>query len=296
MKQRILYKAYCGGEPYIFLRFDRSDKAAAGKIINNLIERQFRVFFDEHDKKTVPDYERLAGRILSSGLAVFLISKNALASLAFRNSINYALSKKKNIFCIYLDDQKMEYGFDIQLANVPGAALSRYKNADGLCGAIVKNDYFVQDMRGEGAKVPKNPGRRKKAAIIAVAAVLAVFIVSASAIAAYRIDYENSKAGQLEKITQTDYFDISNEDASLIGLLEGKTIGTLVARNMGLVDIEALGSVNCEELDISQNPAIKTLEPLLQNEHLKTVKVTQDMFPAIARVSGRHAFKIIITG
>ncbi len=296
MKQRILYEAYCGGEPYIFLRFDQSDNADASKILSNLMERQFRVFYNEHDQKTIPGYEELASRILACELAVFLISKKALASLAFRSSINYALSKKKKIFCVYLDDEKMDFGFDIQLANVPGAHLSAYKDADELCGDMVKTGLFLQTMRGEGSKVPVSQTRRKRAAVIAIAAVVAVFVVSASLIGAYRINYENSKAGQLEKITQTDYFDISEEDASLIGLLEGKTIGTLVARDMDLVDIGPLGSINCEVLDISQNPSVNTLEPLLENRHLKTVKVTQDMYPAIVRIAGRHPFQIVVTG
>jgi hypothetical protein len=295
MKQRILYQAYCGGEPYIFLRFDRSDENTAALIVNNLIERQFRVFYDRHDGRELPDSEELAVRILSAHLAVFLISEGALASLEFRNSINYALSKKKKIFCIYLDDKKMDYGFDIQLANIPGASLSNYRDAADLCGDIVTTKLFMQTMRGGDAKKPMEHARKKKAAIIAIAAVLVVFIISAFSIAAYRINYENSTAGQIEKITRTDYLDISDEDASLIDLLEGKTIGALKARNMGLENIDALAGVNCEEIDLSQNPHVSTLEPLLKIKNLQVVKITQDMAPAAAQLHGRHSFRIVIT-
>jgi len=291
----ILYEPYHGSEPFIFLRFDRADRKAAVKIINSLIDRRFRVCYDQHDNKTVPDYEGLAARILSADLSVFLISSGALSNLSFRNSINFALSRKKDVFCIYLDDQEMQHGFDIQLANIPGINASLYKDADSLCGEIVTNGLFIQDLRGENAKIPKRV-RRKKAAIIAIAAVLIVFIASGAAIAAYRVGYENSTAGRIENISAADYLDISSEDPSLIGLLEGKTIKNLVARNMGLTDISALASVNCEELDISQNPGINTLEPLLENQTLQVVKVSQDMFPSIRRVGGNHPFKIVITG
>ena len=295
MKQRILYKAYCGSEPYIFLRFDRSDENTAALIANNLIERQFRVWYDRHDVKNIPDFDKLAERILSSQLTVFLISKSALTSLEFRNSLNYALSKNKPLFCIYLDDHKMGYGLDIQLANIPGAALSRYPDAADLCGDIVTTKLFAQTMRGSDAKKTMGQTRKKRAAIIAVAAVVIVFIVSASVIAAYRINYENSTAGQIEKITQTGYLDISGEDASLIDLLDGKTIETLSARNMGLEDIGALACVNCEEIDLSHNPGIYTLEPLLEIQNLQVVKITQDMAPAAAKIRWRHPFRIVIT-
>ena len=133
-------------------------------------------------------------------------------------------------------------------------------------------------------------------ALSLLASVLVLFIIAGAVIAVHRINYENSLAGQIEKLTETEYLDISNEDASIIELLNSKTIKTLVACDMGLIDISALHYVNCEELDISHNPNINTLEPLLGIEGLKIVKVTQDMYPALRRIGGRHEFKIVITG
>ena len=106
--------------------------------------------------------------------------------------------------------------------------------------------------------------------------------------------FRSDLPGQIERITETDYLDLSGEDAALLDGLEGKTVRVLIARGMGLTDIAALATVRCEELDLSQNPSINTLEPLLKNESLQTVTVSQDMFPAIMRISGRHAFRILI--
>ncbi|MHB1314521.1 MAG: TIR domain-containing protein [Christensenellales bacterium] len=296
MKDNIIYHSYQGNEPYIFFRFDKADRQTASQIINNLIERQFRICYDEHNSKIIADCEWLANRILSSELTIFLISADSLSSLEFRNGINYALNKKKNVFCIYLDEKRLEYGFDIQLANIPGANLNSYKDVSELCEDMVKTDCFSQDMRGEDAKSPITSNRRKTVAIAALMIILAIFLTAAVSIAVYRINYDNSIAGQIEKLTETDYLDISGENAITIDLLKGKTIKILVARNMGLTDIEALAFVNCEELDISQNSKVKTLEPLLENKNLKIVKVTQDMYPAITRIKGQNQFKVVITG
>ena len=295
-RPRMLYHPYNGAEPYIFLRYDKPDRQAASDIVNILIEKLFRVCYGEYDNARISDSDWLAERIVSSELVIFLISAGALKNFEFRNCINYALSKKKRVFCVYLDDNKLEYGFDMQLSNVPGVKLLSYENIGGLCEDIIKTDCFSQDMRGGDAKRPIISNRKKNIAITAIVSVSALFLTAAAVIAVYRINYEKSFAGQIEKITETDYRDISEEDASAIELLKGKTIVTLVARDMGLSDIEALGSVDCRELDISHNPGINTLEPLLAVENLKTVKVTQDMYPAIVRISGRHRFKIIITG
>ncbi len=295
MKQRILYESYHGSEPYIFLLFDKTDGPAAAGIVNALIDRQFRICYRHYDPKEKTDYEALAGRIFGAQLAVFLISRRAQERLVFRNSINYALSKNKKIFCIYLDDHPIRHGFDIQLANAPGLRASLYPNADALCAAAVQDSLFVQDMRGEDALESLPQGRKKKAAIAAIVAVVAVFAVSAVFISASRAEYMRSKAGKLEQLTQAEYMDISGEKASVAGLLDGKSIGTLVARDMGLESAEPFASFDCADLDISHNPGIPTLEPLLENPSLQTVRVSQDMLAALSRISGQNNFDVVIT-
>lgn len=296
MKARILYQAYGGGDPYIFLKFSQADEQMAAKVINCLIDKQFRVCYDGHDSFAVADADRRASRILSAELIIFLISADSLKSLEFRNCINYALSKKKEVFCVYLDEQELGYGFDMQLSNVPGVRLGSGQNVLELCEAMIKTDSFSQNMRGDDSKVTIQSNRRKTVAITVTASLFVVFLIAAAAITTHRIHYENSLEGQIERMTQTDLLDISKKDAATIELLKGKKIKTLVACDMGLKDIEALQYVECEELNLSQNPEINTLEPLLDNKNLKIVKVTQNMYPAIIRISGRHAFTIIVTG
>lgn len=294
MKDRIFYKTYSGSEPYIFLRFDKADKQTAYGIVNTLIDKQFRVCYDEYDRKTIEDSEWVADRMFYSQLIIFLISEESLKNLTYRNGIIYALSKNKKVLCIYLDDEKLDDGMGMLLSDVPRAKLSSYESIYALCEDIIKTDSFVQDMRGEDAKTPAKSRSRKKIAIATMVVVLSLFIITALVITVLRINYTNSLAGQIERMEEVDYLDISNEEASIIELLKGKTVKTLVARNMGLTDIKVLQDVNCEELDISQNPKVKTLEPLLENESLRTVTVTQDMYPAIFRVGSRHEFRLII--
>ena len=296
MKDILFYHSYNGNEPYIFLLFDKSNRRTAYQIVNRLIERQFRICYHEHDNRVLADSDGLAERMISSALTIFLISAESLQSLAFRNCINYALSKKKRIFCIFLDDETLEYGFEMQLTTVPGVKSSGFKNASELSESILKTQYFNQDMRGDDAKIPIKSNRKKKAVLGIMASILILFFVSAAALIAYRIHYDSSFAGQVEKLTETDYLDVSNKDASVIELLKDKSIRTLVARNMGLTDIGVLQYVDCEELDLSQNPRINSLEPLLENKNLKILRVTQDMYPAIIRISGNHPFKIIVAG
>lgn len=294
MKTRILYEPYLGGEPYVFLGFHGDEGPAAARILNGLADRRFRVFYADHTG-AVRDAERAAERMAAAELAVFLVSARSQKSLGFRSCVNYALSLHKRICCVYLDDAPLEFGLDMQLINVPGIRLSAYKGVHALLEDLTKMDFFMQDMRGDDAKIPLKQEFRKKTAIAVLASVLALFLASAAVIGVQRVRYENSMAGRIEKMTQTDYLDISEGDASVLGLLNGKTVTTLAARGMGLTDIGALADVRCETLDLGGNPGVYTLEPLLENESLKTVIVTQDMYPAVIRVSGRHSFRIIIS-
>ena len=294
MNDSIFYNTYSGGEPYIFLRFDKADKQTAYGIVNTLIDKRFRVCYDEYDSKTIEDSDWVADRMISSQLIIFLISEKSLKNLAYRNGIIYALSRNKKVLSIYLDDHKLDDGMGMLLSDVSGARLSSYESIYALCEDIIKTDSFVQDMRGEDAKTPAKSRSRKTIAIATMVVVMLLFIIAAVVITVLRVNYTNSLAGRIERMEEADYLDISDEDASIIELLKGKTVKTLVARNMGLTDIEALQYVNCKELDISQNPKVNTLEPLLENESLETVTVTQDMYPAILRVSSRHKFRLKI--
>lgn len=294
MKNEMTYRSYCGEEPYILLKYWESDDKIATDIVNLLIEQQFRVSYSGRDAAAVEEADRLADRMLSAELIVFLISAEALESLAFRNAIHYALSQEKKLFCIYLDDIPLSHGLALQLSGVPGARFGEYNGADELCRSIVTNAPFTQCLRGEDAKVKADNNRSKKITfVVALVAMVALFAAGVG-IAGYRTYYENTLPGQLERITETDYLDLSGENAALLEQLEGKTVHVLIARDMGLTDVDALETVRCEVLDLSQNPDVSTLEPLLKNSSLQLVTVSQDMYPAIGRISGRHSFRIVI--
>ena len=294
-KQRILFESYTGGDPYVFVRYDSADQQTASEIINRLIEKRFRICYAEHNRKTIENTEWVASRILSSKLAVFLVSAESLKSLAYRNVINYALHKKKRLFCVYLEDFELDPGMAMQLTHVPSARQSDFPSVEALCEDIERTEFFVQNMRGDHAKKPIKNNRIKRIAITATAVVLTVFFVAAAVMTVQRINYKNSFSGQIETMAETDYLDISEENASVIELLRGKTVTTLIARKMDLTDITALRYVHCDTLDLSENPDIFTLEPLLYNTGLKTVIVTQDMYPAIAKVGGRNRFRILLS-
>ena len=182
----------------------------------------------------------------------------------------------------------------MQLVAVHAAKVTDYSNIIVLCDHLLTTEYFFQGLRGEDAKIIRKSSRRKSITIGTMAASFALFLILAVWISIDRVQYENSFAYQMKDVTQIDYLDISQQDPSAIPLLEGKTIKTLVARHMGLTDVSGLELVNCEVLDVSQNPEVNTLEPLLSNKNLEVVKVSQDMAPAISWVSGRHPFTILI--
>ena len=255
VKEQNLFESYTGSEPYLFLRYDAADRLAAAGIVNALIDKRFRVCYEEHDKNKVENTDWVAGWMLASHLIIFLISAASQTSLANRNAINYALSKEKKLFCIYLDDQELDGGIAMQLSNVPNARLSQYKSVRTLCDDIILSDSFDQIMRGEYAKIPIQNTRKKRIAITAITAVLVLFLAVGAFITVQRIDYENSLPGQLEKITETDYLDISNEDASIIELLEGKTIYDARRTRYGFNRYRTAAiCVLCEALDISGEP------------------------------------------
>ena len=102
--------------------------------------------------------------------------------------------------------------------------MSEYQNADDLCQSVVTRASFTQRLRGEDARTPANRDRSKKKTLLAAVVVLALLIVAVIGVASYRVYYDSTLPGQIDRMEQADYLDLSGENASLLKLLDGKSV------------------------------------------------------------------------
>ena len=154
--------AYQGHEPYIFISYSHSDSDAALKIIKALSEAGFRVWYDNGIEAGTEWPEYIAERLMSCGVVIALMSKNAQDSHNCRREIHFALELKKELLVVYLEEVALSPGMRLQLSALQ--AMFRYKHQNEedflsrLCAATLL----------QSCKNPEEPPRQSPASPPAV--------------------------------------------------------------------------------------------------------------------------------
>lgn len=121
-------RAYRGGLPYAFLSYSHKDKEDAERITRELIDRGFRVWFDEGLTPAKEWDEVIANRVENCGYFIALISRNYLESENCRDELNYARDKNRPRMLIYLEDVELPGGMAMRLLR--NHALHKWEYAD----------------------------------------------------------------------------------------------------------------------------------------------------------------------
>ena len=278
------YKPYYGPQDFVFIRAHKDDRKDLECLCQKLIEKKIRVFFDCSNSDGSASQEDVAAGILNSSLCVFILSKKAASSLDMRNSINYAMSLKKDTVIIRKDKDDLGYGLDMQLSNIQ--TLNENEIND-----LISNDY--RSCIGEGQLLSTDDRKQKTRALIAIAFTL-VFMIVAGIILKNRIDYYNSAQYRLKDIDQSEYLDFTSFKQEDIVYLKDKKIKEISFTDMGLRSIEGIEDVETEQIDISGNPDLKNINPILRSQSIKTVELSQDMI-IVAELLQRSNIEVIIT-
>ena len=281
----IKYQAYQGPEDFIFIRAYKDDEGLLSGITNRLIDKRIRVFYDLASSRKSHRQEEIASAILNSSLCVFVLSKKAADSLDLRNSINYALSLKKDVVCIRKDEGELSHGLDMQLSNI-----TFYRNTDEL---IEYTEHNYRSCIGEG-QIISTVDQRRKMMTIAMVILAALFLMISVFFITNRIGYFNSAEYRLKDIDNVEYLDLSSFKQGDIICLENRTIDEISFKDMDISSIKDIDKVNVRVIDISGNPDLKNIQPIIRSKTIKTVMISQDMIK-IADLLCLAGIEVVVT-
>lgn len=131
-----MFKPYKGFEPYIFISYNHRDKDIVFRIITDLHNRGYRVWYDN----AIPsgDYfsQTLANRILDCAVMFCFLSPRYVISKYCRRELTYALSKDKRIIPIKIEDFDLPSEIEFSLSGVSWEKLSRFPSETALIDHI----------------------------------------------------------------------------------------------------------------------------------------------------------------
>lgn len=281
----IKYQAYQGPEDFVFIRGCKEDERLLNEITQKLIDRKIRVFYDLSSTKRSHSQEDIASAILNSSLCIFVLSKKAADSLDLRNSINYALSLKKDVVCIRKDEGELSHGLDMQLSNI-----TFFRNSDELVEYIQKK---YESCIGEG-QILSSDDKQKKVLAVALIALAGLLLLGSIMFISERIRYFNSAEYQLGKIDDVEYLDFTSFSQDDLVYLKGKKIDEINFKDMDIDSVKGIEEVQTETVDLSGNPRLKNVNPIIMSDTIKTVMISQDMI-RIADTLYSAGIEVVVT-
>lgn len=281
----IKYQAYQGPKDFVFIRGCKEDERLLNEITQKLIDRKIRVFYDLSSTKRSHSQEDIASAILNSSLCIFVLSKKAADSLDLRNSINYALSLKKDVVCIRKDEGELSHGLDMQLSNI-----TFFRNSDELVEYIQKK---YESCIGEG-QILSSDDKQKKVLAVALIALAGLLLLGSIMFISERIRYFNSAEYQLGKIDDVEYLDFTSFSQDDLVYLKGKKIDEINFKDMDIDSVKGIEEVQTETVDLSGNPRLKNVNPIIMSDTIKTVMISQDMI-RIADTLYSAGIEVVVT-
>ena len=121
---RTLLRPYEGTQPYIFVSYAHKNDAAVLEIIGTLQSRGFRVWYDEGIEAGSEWPESIASHLERAQLVLAFLSPAYLQSDNCRKEMHYALTKKKPVINVYLEQTELSPGMEMQIGNL--FALMKY--------------------------------------------------------------------------------------------------------------------------------------------------------------------------
>lgn len=141
--------AYEGDKPYVFVSYAHRNDAIVYPLIEKLIQKGFRVWYDSGIKAGDEWPEYIANHIGKCGCALICLSKAAAESTHCRQEITFAIGKHINCLSVYLEDVTLPDGLQMQLGNNQALFRSNFPDLDSLADEIATADA-MQCCRGSG--------------------------------------------------------------------------------------------------------------------------------------------------
>lgn len=121
-------RPYDGDQPYIFISYAHANSPAVMEVVQELHHRGFRIWYDDGIEVGSEWQENIAQHLADASLMIAFVSNAYMRSDNCRKEMHYAVSKKKNLINIFLEETQLTPGMEMQIGNL--FALMKYTMSD----------------------------------------------------------------------------------------------------------------------------------------------------------------------
>jgi len=137
------FDACQGNEPYIYVSYEHKDSEDVFAHLKKLRGDGFRIWYDGGIAPGSNWAEEIAMAIINAACVLVFMSPEASASREVKNEVSFALSKKKPMVCVYLNETTLPLGLEMQLGNVTAIHEHRFEDNGKFYERLLKSlpDY-----------------------------------------------------------------------------------------------------------------------------------------------------------
>ena len=251
-----LYKTYSGTDPYMFISYSHADVDLVLPVIGALDGDLFRQWYDAGIEAGTNWPEVVASHLLHAGIVVFFLSARFLASQNCIREAHYAVSERKPMICVYLEQLELPSDLALQFstATIIHAENSTPERVAGELEMLLGTAYLGDGVTGYES-VYVNQGKKNIWRVVSII-FASFFLLTLLFVICYFSDWfpflgaktvtsetsavENSESG-VKTIGITEFKDTISRDILLSGYEE---VSLYLCGNMMVTDPSAIRRVN----------------------------------------------------
>lgn len=139
--------SYNGDKPYIFISYSHKDTAVVMKIVDQMINDGYRVWYDDGIKPGAEWDDYIATKINDCGYFIAFLSENYLESENCKDELNYSRDHVANILLVYLSPVNLPAGMEMRLGRNQAIHAYNYEK---------KTDFFNKFYLSRGISEFRN--------------------------------------------------------------------------------------------------------------------------------------------
>jgi len=145
---------YEGSEPYVFISYAHKDTARVLPIIEALVARGFRVWYDAGIEAGTewPDY--IAKHLENAARVIAFLSPASMASFNCRQEINYAIDLNIPMLAVYLEELELTGGMRMRLGLSQAMFYYRHASLNSFMDELSRSEMLAPCLSGNVGEVP----------------------------------------------------------------------------------------------------------------------------------------------
>ena len=129
-------------KPYVFISYAHKDTDLVLPCINQMKKNGINIWYDEGIQAGSEWPEYIAQQVVSCTKFVLFISKAYLESQNCKRELNFAISRKKDILSVFMEDVELSPGMEMQLGTYQAVFRNRYATSAEFQDAFCKEEWF----------------------------------------------------------------------------------------------------------------------------------------------------------